>query len=93
MPCKDCKYKHNEHDTYEYGYGMCMSCTPKKLNALIEQVHEVRIDAGREWDVKMAEKKKAYINKKSAKFEKKALKLYNDKRPEGYAEKTKFTEL
>ena len=93
MPCKDCKYKHNEHDTHEYGYGMCVSCTPKKLNETLEAIHDRRIDAGREWDVKMADKKKAYINKKAASLEKKALRIYNSKRPAGYEEITDVSKL
>jgi len=103
MSCKDCGFvfpnekeeteagetsDHLLHLKYTTWYGACPKCTPKKLAGLIEAMQEARIDAGREFEVLMAPKRKAFIDKKSAKHEKKILKLYNSKRPASVEEKT-----
>lgn len=105
MACKDCGHMTPEEKAARKTqgdavtgfatviYGSCPKCTPKKLHPTIEQIYQVRIDSGREWDVKMADKKKAYINKKAASLEKKALRIYNSKRPAGYEEITDVSKL
>lgn len=104
MACKDCGFRSPEEKqmlkegkTPSYHamtmYGHCPKCTPKKLNETLEAIHDRRIDAGREWEIKMADKKKAFINKKAASLEKKALRIYNSKRPAGYEEITDVSKL
>lgn len=104
MACKDCGHMSlEEKQMLEEGkvpsyhamtmYGHCPNCTPQKLNETLEAILDMRIDAGREWETKMTDKKKAYINKKTASIEKKALRIYNSKRPAGHEEITDIKKL
>lgn len=99
MACNDCGYKSPEEKQLEKEgkelsyhamtcYGHCPKCTPKKYFELKEQYIDARIDAGREWDAKFADKKKAYIEKKSASLKKRILATYNKKRPANQPELT-----
>ena len=87
---KEHKAEGKDTSSYHYCtcYGHCPNCTPKKLNEMISDYQDSRIDAGREFESLMAPKRKAFIIKKSAKYAKKVLKLYNSKRPADVAECT-----
>lgn len=67
-------------------FGSCPACTPKELLDFEHQINDARIDAGREFDIDLAQKRLSYIAEKTKPLVDEYIALYNSLKPANYDE-------
>lgn len=86
--CKNC----NKEITFdglwqkEPDFGTCPACTPKELIDFEHKIEDARIDAGREFDAEIEQKKLNYISDKIKPLVDEYIALYNSLKPATYDE-------